>query len=171
MQWSMAVVLLLTISLFAAFSLPLGGGPGKMTLADVLDTYRSRDRINNDRELMERSYDLHRDTLTRLIEGRLSLAEATATLYQDIEGLPPRLCPKLPHSFHARDEESRMRMTVEWAEIFLENHPYRDEIRERLHKELQAFREAKIRSTPQPSEGRPSGSCRLPMKVAKSAQE
>jgi hypothetical protein len=175
MQWSMAMVLVLALSLFAAFSLPLGGGPDgtvKLTLADILEVYRRKDRLDNDQVLIQRSYDLHHDVLRRLMEGRLSLAEATTTLQQDIESLPPRLYPKQPLSFvGARDEKSRMRMTIKWVEILLDNHPRSEEIRARLHRELQAFCEARIRCTPQPSERQPGGPCGVPRKVATSSQE
>jgi hypothetical protein len=177
MQWSMAMVLVLALSLLAVFSLPLGGGPegmAKMTLADILEVCRCRDRLDGELALMQQSCDLHRDILTRLVEGRLSLAEAAATLCEQIEGLPPHLRPKPFFSFPgAHDEETRMRMTIEWAEIFLRNHPYRDEdeIRSRLHRELQAFCEAKIRCTPPPSEERSCGPCGVPMNVARRAQE
>jgi hypothetical protein len=175
MQWSMAVVLLLVLSLIAAFALPLGGGPqgiAKMTIGDILEVYRRRDRLDSDRVLVQQSNDRHRDSLTRLMEGRLSLAEATATLYQDIDSLPPRLNPKQPLSFAAvRDEEGRMRMTIDWVETLLVNHPRSEEIRARLQRELQAFCEAKNRCTPQPSERRPCGPFGVPMKVATSAQE
>jgi hypothetical protein len=174
MQWSMAMVLVLALSLFAAFSLSLGGGPegiAKMTLADILEVYRRKDRMDGDQAVLLQSCDAHRDTLTRLIEGRLSLQEAATTLSEEIERLPPRLRPPQPLSFpSARDEESRMRMTIEWVKILLDNHPRSEEIRSRLHRELQAFCEAKNRCTPPPSE-RPSGPCGVPMNVTRSAQE
>jgi hypothetical protein len=106
------------------------------------------------------------------MEGHLSLAEATAILYQDIDSLPPRLYPKQPLSFAAvRDEESRMRMTIDWVETLLVNHPRSEEIRARLHREFQAFCDAKNRCTPQPSERQPCGPCGVPMKVARCSQE
>jgi hypothetical protein len=157
MQWSMTVVLVLAISLFAAFALLLGetNSTAKMTLADILEVYRRKDRMDGDQAVLLQSCDAHRDTLTRLIEGRLSLQEAATTLSEEIERLPPRLRPPCPLAFpSARDEESRMQMTVKWVEILLEDHPYREQIRERLRGELQAYRDAHRREStvPMPTE-------------------
>jgi hypothetical protein len=175
MQWSMTMVLVLALSLLAVFSLPLGGGPDgtvKLTLADILEVYRRKDRLDGDQVLVQQSDNFYRDILTRLIEGHMSLAEATPTLHHYTEGLPLRLRPRRPLSLEgARDEESRMRMTIEWVEIRLDNHPQREEIRARLHRELQAYRDAHGHSAPQPSERRPCGPCGVQTKAVKCAQE
>jgi hypothetical protein len=175
MQWSMTMVPVLALSLLAAFSLPMGRGPegtSQMTLADILEVYRRKDRLDGDHVLVQQSDDFYRDIHTRLVEGRLSLAEATPTLHHYTQGLPPRLRPKQPLSFAgARDEESRLRMTIAWVELVLKKHPHREEIRARLHEELQAYRDAHSRSAPQPSEGCPSAPCGVPMKAGTSSPE
>jgi hypothetical protein len=175
MQWSMTMVLVLALAGFAAFSLPLGGGPegvAKLTLADILEVYRRSDRLAGDQVLVLQNEDFYRDILSLLVEGRLSLTEATAALHHYTEGLPPRLRPKQPLSLEgACDEESRMRMTIEWVKIRLDNHPRSEEIRARLHRELQAYSDAHGCSGTQPSEGRPGGSCGVPINVARSTQE
>jgi hypothetical protein len=170
----MTMVLVLPLALYAVFALPLGGGqtPGAtMTLADILEVYRRSDRLDDEQVVVRQCGNANWDTLNRLIEGEVSLTEAAATLHQNIERLPPRRRPKVSSCFHEQDEEGRMRMTVEWAEMLLNNHPRREEIRARLHRELQAYRDAHGCSAPQPSEGRPCGPCEVPMKAARSSQE
>jgi hypothetical protein len=111
--------------------------------ADWVGEALRRERIDAEREALNRSTAVTRGILTDLVEGRLSLREAADALRAEHESRPRRLQPPYLVRPDSSVEEDYLRWTCRLAEIHLEDSPRRPQVTRRLREELRACLEGR----------------------------
>ena len=143
---ALGVALLMAV-LYAGWKMASDGPP--VSLADCLRTFLQTESICEDRVVLYRSIAVNEDIYKRLIEGRLSLAEAAAALREEIESRPAHLQPPIfPYERKLLPEDRYMLRLLARVEFELSDDPRRDEVVSRVRGEYRAYRSARTPLAP-----------------------
>ncbi len=138
--WGLLIgIIMLAAGLYAVSVLP-GVGVAEHLAAYVRALWQ-RECLIEDQAVIFRTSALRKDIVARLIQGRLSLREASEALWDEMEGRPKHLRPGYvgPNPIQLDDYT---RTVLAWVEVDLEGDPRRDEILNRLRAEMRANQEA-----------------------------
>jgi hypothetical protein len=116
--------------------LPLSGGPTGPAEGDRLD------RLEADREVLERRREVVRSLVSGVIEGRLSLRQAAAVLREENRLSPPHLVMHLEYGPGATEEERYGRAVLAHVRAVLDRDPRRPAVLARVEAEVEALARA-----------------------------
>src|SRR5579871_933217 len=135
-RWFLTAVMLLIVALYAAST--MSNDPGSYSLSDYLQTLRQGERMRGDKGILEQSVETSQSIIDGLIAGRLSLPQGAIALREELESRPEHLRPHLELYFRNRPEQERyMRQLLIRVGNELQGDPRRDQVLERLGKELE----------------------------------